>query len=89
MSDIKESLYKALEILSLPHFVNLNEIKTRYRELSLKYHPDINKENDKMNELNEAYEILKDYALNYRFSFSDEEIARQYPESEHANRYRF
>jgi len=33
-----------------------------------------------MKELNRAYEILKNYIENYKFTFNDEEIQRQYPE---------
>jgi len=33
-----------------------------------------------MKELNKAYETLKNYAENYKFTFSDEEIQKQYPE---------
>lgn len=39
------------------------EIKTRYRKLARKYHPDVNKDanaEDKFKEVGEAYEVLKD-----------------------------
>jgi len=42
-------------------------------------HPDVSGENDKINEINTAYEILKEYVKNYKFSFSEEEITKQYP----------
>ncbi len=84
-----EDIKNALDVLGLPPFVSFNEIKKQYRHLSKSYHPDINKENSKMADLNEAYEILKVYTQNYRFSFSDEEILKQFPESEHARKFRF
>ena len=34
-----------------------------------------------MREINWAYEILKDYILNYKFSFTFDEISKQYPDS--------
>ena len=33
-----------------------------------------------MQKLNEAYEIIKNYIQNYKFTFSEEEISRQFPE---------
>jgi len=33
-----------------------------------------------MKQLNESYKILKDYVQNFKFTFSDEEIIRQFPE---------
>jgi len=33
-----------------------------------------------LKELNKAYEILKNYIESYKFTFSDDEIQKQYPE---------
>ncbi len=68
--------------------VSFEEIKKRYRELSRKYHPDFNHKEDKMQALNEAYALLKEYIFHYRFSFSDEEIKKQFPESGYGNKFR-
>jgi DnaJ-class molecular chaperone len=89
MSQIEKDISDALEVLNLPKLVSLKEIKSRYRELSKLYHPDINKENSKMIEINEAYTLLKAYAENFRFTFSEEEIQKQFPESNHARKFRF
>jgi hypothetical protein len=32
-----------------------------------------------MKEINLAYKTLKEYIINYKFSFSDEEITKQFP----------
>ncbi len=87
--DRQKAIYDALEILELPHFVTFKEIKTKYRELSKKYHPDIYKGDDKMSGINWAYEILKEYIENFRYTFDEEEIQKQYPESFHTDRFRF
>jgi len=89
MSQMSDEIRVALEVLNLPPLVSLKEIRSRYRTLSKKYHPDINKENSKMVEINEAYALLKAYAENFRFTFSDEEIQKQFPESAHARKFRF
>jgi len=39
--------------------------------------------------VNEAYEIVKEYMDNFKFTFSDEEIAKQFPQELHVNRFRF
>ena len=89
MSQVEEDIGLALEVLNLPKLVSLKEIRAQYRELSKLHHPDINKENSKMVEINAAYALLKAYAENFRFTFSEEEIQKQFPESNHARKFRF
>ncbi len=85
-----EKIQGALKTLHLSSLVSLNEIKKRYRELSKKFHPDFNKEDaDKFKEINEAYKILKNYIENYRFTFSKEEIIKQFPQEYHASKFKF
>jgi DnaJ-class molecular chaperone len=79
----------ALKVLELPILVTFEDIKKQYYKLSKKHHPDINKEDSKMANINDAYAVLKQYVFNYRFSFSDEEIAKQFPEESHADKFRF
>ena len=50
-------------ILELPKNSNINDIKKKYKQLALKWHPDRNKEENaesKFKEISEAYEILGD-----------------------------
>jgi hypothetical protein len=55
--------------LSLPERASFQEIKSSYRNLSLKYHPDKNPEDqrssDRFRKLNEAYKILETYCVSY------------------------
>ena len=80
----------ALKVLNLPAFVSFKEIKQRYRALSKKFHPDLQSEDDlKMQEINKAYSILKSYIEDYRFTFSKEEILKQFPQEQHASKFKF
>ncbi len=83
-------IHEALETLGLPPMISYIDLKKRYRQLSRKYHPDIvGNGNDAMARINRAYEILKKYMENYRFSFSEEEILRQFPHKEYQEKFRF
>ncbi|BBG65139.1 heat shock protein DnaJ-like [Hydrogenimonas sp.] len=89
MSRAYEEVHEALEVLGLPTHVSLKDITRRYRYLAAKKHPDAGGESEEMARINEAYDLLKRYIENYRFSFSEEEIAKQFPQETHAKRFRF
>jgi len=67
--------------LNIAPLSSLEDINKKYKKLVKQLHPDVNKndENDKIVEINKAYEILRDYIRNYKFTFSEDEILRQYP----------
>ncbi len=89
MSKAYDRIHEALEVLGLPSHVNLKEITDRYRYLASGKHPDAGGSEEEMARINEAYRLLKSYIENYRFSFSEEEIAKQFPQEAHAKRFRF
>uniref|UniRef100_A0A6C0HTU6 J domain-containing protein n=1 Tax=viral metagenome TaxID=1070528 RepID=A0A6C0HTU6_9ZZZZ len=59
------------KILEVDNNATQEEIKKSYRKLSLKYHPDRsgNNDNKKIQEINEAYEILGDEAKRQGYDF--------------------
>jgi hypothetical protein len=60
--------------------LSMSHIKRRHRELSRKYHPDLQGETHHMQDLNNSAAILMSYLQSYRFSFSEEEFYRQNPD---------
>ena len=58
------------EILGVKRDASANEIKSAYRKLARKYHPDVNKTAEaetKFKDINEAYEVLGDDAKRKRY----------------------
>jgi len=85
----EEEIKAALERLDLPGMVTRDEIKQRYRRLARRYHPDRTQNGDEMEKINAAYAVLMAYIDAFRFRFDHEEIAQQYPEGNHAQKFRF
>ena len=57
------------EILGLSKSASDSEIKSSYRKLAMKYHPDRNpgdkKAEEKFKEISESYEVLKDLVVQH------------------------
>ena len=55
--------YEAMAIFAIEPPIDMDKIKSRYKELAKKYHPDINKDNpkaeDQLKKVNMAYTVLK------------------------------
>ena len=83
-----EIIEEALETLELPKFVTREDIKNQYRFLAKKYHPDVGGDAKKMEQLNHAYRLLMKYIEDFRYTFDEDEINRQYPGVDHAHRFR-
>jgi len=67
---------KARKILDLGETANMQEIKEKYRKLSLKYHPDRHNNSlkkkeyeEKIKDINNSYEIIISYCVKYPISF--------------------
>jgi len=88
MFNPKYEIDNALDILELPKFIKKEDIKKQYYFLSKKYHPDIGGKPEKMEQLNNAYKILMKYIEEFRYTFDEEEISKQFPGAGHAQRYR-
>jgi len=84
-----QEIHRALEVLGLPLLSSAGDLKKRYRQLVQQCHHDIIDHDGKMQTVNHAYSVLKAYMECYKFSFSEEEILKQFPEEEHAKRFKF
>jgi len=82
---IKESL----EFMDIPPLSSIKDIKRQYKKLAKTYHPDSDGNEEMIHKLNESYKILMDYCENYKFTFDEYEIKRQYPDNFYKNNFRF
>jgi len=64
----------ARKVLELGDSASLVDIKTAHRRLLKEYHPDKNPASDaadRIKEISAAYELLEEYALNFKHTFSE------------------
>jgi DnaJ-class molecular chaperone len=79
---------EARKLLGLGEAAKLKEIKSAYRRMAHRHHPDkrggsSSSESETMRRLNWAYKLLLDYCNDYKYSFKKEDIARAYPHEEY------
>jgi hypothetical protein len=84
---------EARRLLGLGEAATLKEIKSAYRRLAHRHHPDkhiVASEEDMemMKKLNRAYKVLMDYCTDYKHSFKEEAVARTYPYEEEMRKWR-
>jgi len=84
---------EARKLLGLGEAATLKEIKSAYRTLAHRHHPDKlggneRTDNETMKRLNWAYKLLMDYCDNYKYSFKEEDIARTYPHEEYLRTFK-
>ncbi|HFD13742.1 MAG TPA: J domain-containing protein [Epsilonproteobacteria bacterium] len=83
-----EEIEKALDILVLPKLISRAEIKKQYYFLAKKNHPDQGGSEEKMEQLNHAYTLLMNYIEEFRYTFDNEEISKQYPGADYVQRFK-
>lgn len=75
-----EEFQKAVDTLGILTKLDKKGLKKNYLKLSKKFHPDMEEgSEEKFREINEAYNLLKSYMENYKFSFEKDEFLDQYP----------
>jgi len=83
-----EMIEEALDILQLPKLVTKEDIRRQYRFLAKKNHPDIGGDASEMERINSAYKLLMKYIEEFRYTFDEDEVNRQFPGVDHAQRFR-
>jgi len=83
-----EAIDNALNILVLPKYITREDIKKQYRYLAKKNHPDRGGNVEKMEQLNYAYGLLMRYIEEFRYTFDEEEVSRQFPGADYARRFK-
>jgi len=92
MTNFRE-IDEARGLLGLGEAASLKDIKSAYRKLASRYHPDKHgssncAENEEtMKRLNWAYKLLTEYCRDYKYSFREEDVARTYPHDEYLRKY--
>ena len=84
----REEIEKALEVLSLPKLISKSDIKKQYHFLAKKNHPDTGGDVEQMEQLNHAYKLLMKYIEEFRYTFDEEEISKQFPGADYAQRFK-
>ena len=74
-----EELEKALDILGLPKLISREDVKKQYHFLAKKNHPDIGGMKDDMEQINFAYTLLIKYIEEFRYTFDELEVNKQFP----------
>lgn len=88
-----EDIDRARRLLGLGNAATLKEIKSVYRRLAHRHHPDkhtVASEEDveRMKKLNQAYKVLMNYCTDYKYGFKEEDVARTYPYEEGMRKWR-
>jgi len=78
----------ALDILGLPKLITKEDIRKQYHFLAKKNHPDFGGDVIEMGKINNAYTFLMHYIEEFRYTFTEEEISKQFPGADYVQRFR-
>lgn len=89
-----DEIDEARKLLGLGEAATLKEIRSVYRRMASRYHPDKHTTGDSseyeetMKKLNWAYKVLTEYCRDYKYAFTEEDVARTYPSEEYMRKWR-
>jgi len=94
MANFKE-IDEARRVLGLGETATLKEIKSAYRRMASRHHPDKHsgdahaESEEMMKRLNWAYKLLMEFCRDYKYTFREEDVARTYPHDEYLRKYHY
>jgi len=88
MIDQAKKIEESLETLELPKLITKEDIKRQYHFLAKRHHPDLGGDLQRMERINDAYRTLMKYIEEFRYTFDDEEISKQFPEVDYVKQHR-
>ena len=83
-----EEIEKALDILALPKLITREDLKKQYLFLAKKNHPDVGGDTKKMEQINFAYKLLLKYIEEFRYTFDEDEVNKQFPGADYVQRFK-
>ncbi len=83
-----EEIDTALDILGLPKLITKADVKKQYHFLAKKNHPDLGGDPVEMEQINYAYKLLMQYIEEFRYTFDENEVNKQFPGADYAQRFR-
>ncbi|MEA1954247.1 MAG: J domain-containing protein [Campylobacterota bacterium] len=83
-----EEIDKALDILALPKLITKADIKKQYYFFAKKYHPDKGGDAQEMEQINYAYDFLMKYIEEFRYTFDENEVNKQFPGIDYAQQFK-
>jgi len=83
-----EAIENALETLQLPKLVTKADVKRQYRHIAKQHHPDLGGDPREMERINHAYRLLMKYIEEFRYTFDEHEINKQFPGAQHAEHFK-
>ncbi len=83
-----EEIENALDILGLPKLITREDVKRQYYFLAKKNHPDVGGDPAQMEKINFAYKLLIKYIEEFRYTFDEQEISKQFPGADYVQRFK-
>ena len=83
-----QKLQHALDILGLPTLITKEDVKKQYHFLAKKKHPDLGGKAAEMEQINYAYKMLMKYIEEFRYTFDEQEVNKQFPGADYAQQFK-